>query len=56
MIIDYLTVEGVVTPKMLFEPPFTQFHIGGIDGIFEEEKTMAILGILDEINHNAMAA
>ena len=56
MIIDYLTVEGVITPKMLFESPFTQFHTEGIYGIFGEENTKAILGILDEINHNAIAA
>ena len=56
MIIDYRTVEGVITPKMLFESPFTQFHTEGIYGIFGEENTKAILGILDKINHNAMAA
>ena len=56
MIIDYLTVEGVISTKMLFESPFTQFHTEGIYGIFGEENTKLILGILDEINHNAIAA
>ena len=56
MIIDYLTSKGVIERKMLFESPFTQFHTEGIYGIFGEENTKAILRILDEINHNAMAA
>ena len=55
MIIDYLTKNGVIDAEMLFEEPFTTFHIEGIAGLFDEEKTTRILTILRRIDANAAA-
>lgn len=33
-IIDYLTQNGVMDPELLYEPPFTDLHYEGLDGVF----------------------
>lgn len=55
MIIDFLTKNGVVDPGMLFESPFTQFHLEGVIGVFDEDNTHKIINILERINLNAVA-
>lgn len=36
-IIDYLTQNGVMNPGLLYEPPFTDIHDAGLDGMFGED-------------------
>lgn len=36
-IIDYLTQNGVMDPELLYEPPFTDMHYEGLDGVFPDE-------------------
>ena len=36
-IIDYLTQQGVMDISQLYEPPFTEAHPEGLDGIFSKE-------------------
>lgn len=33
-IIDHLTQNGVMDPGLLYEPPFTDLHFEGLDGVF----------------------
>jgi type I restriction enzyme R subunit len=33
-IIDYLTQNGVMEPGLLYESPFTDFSVAGLDGVF----------------------
>ena len=55
MIIDYLTMNGIIEDDMLFEEPFTKFHIQGIAGLFDDIHTTKIIEILNHINANAAA-
>ncbi len=54
-IIDYLTQNGVMNPRMLYEPPFTEIHDDGIDGIFQDDKVDNIIGTIQKIEKNAVA-
>ncbi|PPK84696.1 type I restriction enzyme R subunit [Neolewinella xylanilytica] len=51
-IIRYLTQNGTIEPKMLFEPPFTDQHDEGVLGLFDQASSRRILGILREVNGN----
>lgn len=55
LIIDFLTKNGVVNAEMLYEPPFTCFHLEGVSGIFDDAKAESIINILQRINKNAVA-
>lgn len=50
IMIDYLTQNGVMDPGMLYEPPFTDLHHGGLDGVFGDEDAVKIINIVNEFN------
>lgn len=52
-IIDYLTQNGVMDPKLLFEHPFTNLAPEGPISVFSESETAGILEIIKGINLNA---
>lgn len=52
-VIDYLTQNGVMDPKMLFEHPFTNLSPGGPTSLFKDEDASKIVGIIRAINTNA---
>ena len=52
-IIDYLTQNGVMDPRMLFEHPFTNISSEGPSGLFTEEDATKIVKIIRSINVNA---
>jgi type I restriction enzyme R subunit len=54
-IIDYLTQNGVMDPKMLFEHPFTNLSPSGPTGLFQEEDAAKIVRVIRTINTNAEA-
>ncbi|HNW88511.1 MAG TPA: DEAD/DEAH box helicase family protein [Bacteroidales bacterium] len=54
-IIDHLTINGAIDNKMLFEPPFTDINDLGIVGVFPEPDVKMIIGILENIEKNAVA-
>jgi type I restriction enzyme R subunit len=53
-IIDYLSVNGTIEKKLLFDKPFTDINDQGLAGVFEMEKAGAIVRIVDGINRNAV--
>ncbi|MDH6343798.1 type I restriction enzyme R subunit [Parabacteroides sp. PFB2-12] len=55
MIIDYLSKKGVVDAGMLFEEPFTTFHMEGVAGVFDAESITDLLSVLRRIEANAAA-
>jgi type I restriction enzyme R subunit len=55
-IIDYLTQNGVMDAKLLYETPFTDFSPAGLDGVFSDADADRIVGILQNIRANAAAA
>ncbi|RYG30153.1 MAG: type I site-specific deoxyribonuclease, partial [Chitinophagaceae bacterium] len=54
-IIDYLSVNGTIDRKMLFDKPFTDINDEGLAGVFAMEEAGTIIQIVDGINKNAEA-
>ena len=54
-IIEFLSVNGIIEPKMLYESPFTDENDAGLTGVFDENVAHRILDIIEKINHNAVA-
>ncbi len=52
-IITYLSKNGTIDKKMLFEPPFTNVNDQGLLGVFDDADAGKIIRIIDEINENA---
>ncbi|BAY47585.1 type III restriction enzyme res subunit [Scytonema sp. HK-05] len=46
IIIDYLTQNGVMDAGLLYEPPFTDLHYEGLDGVFEADDADQIISIV----------
>lgn len=55
MVIDYLTERGVMDPRLLYESPFTDFDVMGIEGVFENADVVELIGILEEVRRRAAA-
>jgi len=55
-IIDYLTQNGVMEPKLLFEHPFTNIAPNGPMSVFKEDQASKIIQIIKGFNRNAGAA
>lgn len=54
-IISYLTRNGAMDPGLLYEPPFTDLHSEGLDGVFGDEGATRIIHLLEEIELKAAA-
>lgn len=55
-IITYLTKNGTIDKRMLFEPPFTNVNDQGLLGVFDDADAGKIIRIIDGINENAGVA
>ncbi len=55
-IISYLTTNGMIDQKMLFEAPFTNTHDQGLFGVFDEAEVVKVIKLIDCVNQNALAA
>jgi type I restriction enzyme R subunit len=53
IIIEHLSVNGVIEKALLVQPPFTDISDKGIFGIFSDEQVGKIISIIDRINGNA---
>ena len=52
-IITYLTKNGVIDKKMLFQPPFTDIHDQGLFGVFDDGQVSKVILLIDRVNDNA---
>jgi type I restriction enzyme, R subunit len=52
-VISYLTQNGTMDPGLLYEPPFTDMHTEGLDGVFGDVGATKIIHLLEEINLKA---
>lgn len=52
-IITYLTKNGTLDKRMLFESPFTDINDHGLLGVFEDDDAVKIINIINNINTNA---
>jgi type I restriction enzyme R subunit len=55
LVIDHLTARGVMDPKLLYEPPFTDFDRNGVEGVFEKSDVVRLVQILREIEPRSAA-
>jgi len=55
MIVDYLTENGVMDPKLLYESPLTDVSPRGPEGVFSSEQVDRLVGVLTEIRERAAA-
>jgi type I restriction enzyme R subunit len=49
LVIDHLTARGVMDPKLLYEPPFTDFNSNGVEGVFQHSDVLRLVEILRKI-------
>jgi type I restriction enzyme R subunit len=54
-IIDILTKNGVMNLGALYEPPFTDNHPEGLDGMFNDREADRIVSILRSFNESVDA-
>ncbi len=55
MVIDHLTERGVMDPKLLYEPPFTDFDSKGVEGVFEHPDVLRLVKILRDVEPRSAA-
>ena len=55
MIVDYLTENGVMDPKLLYESPFTDKSPRGPEGVFSSVQVDQLVAVLTEIRERAAA-
>jgi type I restriction enzyme R subunit len=55
MIIDHLTDRGTMDPKLLYEPPFTDFDSKGVEGVFERTDILRLVTILRNVEPRTAA-
>jgi type I restriction enzyme R subunit len=55
-IIRYLTKNGMIEKKMLFEPPFTNIHDQGLFGVFDDSQVTNVIRLIDTVNDNALVS
>jgi type I restriction enzyme, R subunit len=55
LVIDHLTARGVMDPKLLYEPPFTDFDRNGVEGVFPQADVVRLVQILREIEPRSAA-
>ena len=55
LIVDYLSENGVMDPKRLYESPFTDVNPRGPDGVFSSAQVDQLVAVLTEIRERAAA-
>lgn len=55
-IISFLTTNGTIDKRMLFEPPFTDVNDQGLMGVFDDADSRKVISIIERINGNAGVA
>ncbi len=54
-VVSYLTQNGSMDPGLLYEPPFTDLHTEGLDGLFGDAGAPRIIHLLQDIELRAAA-
>ncbi|MNJ01827.1 hypothetical protein D3C73_1615800 [compost metagenome] len=53
MIIDYLTVNGILEPGKLLDQPFVSLHQEGVYGLFDEDTVDDIVNVVQILKEGA---
>jgi type I restriction enzyme R subunit len=56
LVIEHLTHEGVMDPKLLYESPFTDIAPAGPEQVFPLRRTDELIDVIDSFNASAAAA
>ena len=56
LVVDYLTEHGVMSPALLYETPFIDFHHAGPNGLFSSAKVDELMAVLEHVRTMATAA
>lgn len=54
--LTYLTEHGVMSPALLYETPFIDFHHAGPNGLFTPAKVEELMAVLEFVRTTAIAA
>jgi type I restriction enzyme, R subunit len=52
LIINHLSSRGWIELARLYSSPFTDIHPHGVDGLFDEQSTLALIAVLQNIRRN----
>jgi type I restriction enzyme, R subunit len=55
LVIDFLTARGVMDPRLLYEPPFTDIDSRGVEGVFEHPDVLRLVEILKDVERRTAA-
>ena len=55
-IIERLVKNGLMNPKELYEPPFTNYHDMGLSGVMSDDLAKKVVGIVRSVEDSAEAA
>ena len=55
LVIDHLTAQGAMDPRLLYEAPFTDFDRNGVEGVFEKADVVRLVQILRDIEPRSAA-
>lgn len=53
LVIDHLTVNGIMDPDALYEPPFTDLAPRGPEELFPEADVRTLIEVIDTVRRNA---
>jgi type I restriction enzyme R subunit len=54
LIINHLASRGWVELAKLYDSPFVDVHPHGVDGVFDEQSTLALIAALQQVRRNAL--
>ena len=55
LVIDHLTARGAMDPGLLYQSPFTDFDVLGVEGVFPKADVVKLVEILREVEKRATA-
>jgi type I restriction enzyme R subunit len=53
LVINHLSSRGWIETRRLYDSPFTDVHPHGMDGLFDEGSTLALIAALQSVRRNA---
>ncbi|HET7416832.1 MAG TPA: DEAD/DEAH box helicase family protein [Solirubrobacterales bacterium] len=53
LVIDHLTVNGIMEPSLLYEPPFTELAPLGPEGLFPEADVQLLVDTIEQVQKNS---
>ena len=54
LIIDHLTEHGTMDARLLYDSPYTDFSVRGVEGVFESKEVDELLSILEDVRKRAV--